>query len=435
MDASSWYLVIGLVLVFMAFARTSLKRLPLTAALVYLAIGAALGPQGIGAFRIALPRHAALLERATEVVVLSALFTAGLRLRLPLGHESWRTAFRLASIGMLVSVALIACGAYFGLGLSLGQAILLGGALSPTDPVLAADVQVTNESDRDHVRFSLTAEAGLNDGTAFPFVVLGLALMTNEGASAGALFARWLAQDVLWGSVAGLALGYFIGWCAARVVLVLRRYHRENFDFDEFLALGVIALTYAVSHFLHCYGFLGVFASGLAFRHIEMRGVGLDRQGVPHEQREGDARSEMTSSLLQANEQLERLGEVFIVVLVGAMLTAAIFNWRMLAFASFVLVVCRPVAAWASFPRGTRLQKRLLAWFGVRGVGSVYYIAFAMTALRGTGVSIERSLVDALFTCVALSAVVHGVSVTPLMAFYTRALNRAARRKEHARAP
>jgi NhaP-type Na+/H+ or K+/H+ antiporter len=421
LDSSYWYLAAGLLFVFMAIARTAISKLPLSSALVYLAIGVLLGPQVLGAIDVTFPAHAKWVEVATEIVIISALFTGGLRLRKQLSHGSWFTALRLATLGMLVSVALLAFAAHFGLGLSLAESILLAGILSPTDPVLAADVQVKNHADRDHVRFSLTAEAGLNDGTAFPFVMLGLALMLHGEGTATAsslvpLLLRWTLEDLLWATVAGVAAGYGIGRIAARVVLYFRTLQKENDAFDEFLALGVIALTYALCHFIGAYGFLGVFAAGVAFRHIEMAG-------------KGEAASEMTTTMLESNEQLQRLGEVLVVVLVGALLTPAAFGFKVLAFACFVFLVCRPCAVFLSFPQGTHLQKRLMAWFGVRGIGSVYYFAYAAALLSasGTGMTLSRTTIDALLACIALSALVHGISVTPIMGFYERTMKRRAR--------
>ena len=167
-----WYLIIGGILVAMALAGSVLKRLPLTASMFYLAIGAALGPPGADLLRIDLLRDAHLLERFTEVAVIISLFTAGLKLRLPLSDRRWRPPFRMASLAMVLTVAGVAAVGVLALGLSLGAAVLLGAVLAPTDPVLASDVQVTHAGDKEDVRFALTGEAGLNDGMAFPFVML-----------------------------------------------------------------------------------------------------------------------------------------------------------------------------------------------------------------------------------------------------------------------
>lgn len=185
------FVIIGLLLVVMALSATVLKRLPLTTAILYLAVGLVLGPFVSGLIQVDPLEHAALLERFTEVVVLISLFTAGLKLRLPFSDAGWRLPLRLAVLSMSITVGLVTLVGVYGLGLPLGAAVLLGAILAPTDPVLASDVQTENPWDRDRLRFSLTGEAGLNDGAAFPFVMLGLGLLgLHEIGEDGW---RWLA--------------------------------------------------------------------------------------------------------------------------------------------------------------------------------------------------------------------------------------------------
>ena len=187
-----------------------------------------------------------------------------------LGDGRWLLPLRLAVVSMIVTVALIAAAGVAWLGLSLGAAILLGGILAPTDPVLAADVQVAEPTDRDRLRFSLTGEAGLNDGTAFPFVLLGLGLLGLHDL--GASLWRWLAVDVLWGVGAGIDIGAALGTLVGRFVLYLRRTHKEAVGLDNFLALGLIGITYGLASWPHGYGFLAVFAAGVALRRTRAAG-------------------------------------------------------------------------------------------------------------------------------------------------------------------
>ena len=164
---ATWALVIGVLLVTMALAGSQLRRLPLSTGMLYLAAGAILGPAGFGLMAPDPLEQSALLERAAEVAVLISLFAIGLKLGLPLSDWRWRLAVRLATLSMIVTVGLVALVAHVALGLSLGAAVLLAAIVAPTDPVLASDVQVTATDDRDRLRFSLSAEGGLNDGTAF----------------------------------------------------------------------------------------------------------------------------------------------------------------------------------------------------------------------------------------------------------------------------
>ena len=178
MTATYWYIIIGLLLIVMALAGGVLKRLPLTTSMLYLGVGALLGPLGAGMISMDPIAWAAVLERVSELAVIISLFAAGLKLDLPLTDRRWWLPTRLAVLSMAITVGLIAVTGVWLLGLSIGAAVLLGAIIAPTDPVLAFDVQVENIRDRDRLRFGLTGEAGLNDGTAFPFVMLGLGLLS-----------------------------------------------------------------------------------------------------------------------------------------------------------------------------------------------------------------------------------------------------------------
>src|SRR5262249_52303469 len=151
-----------------------LARLPLSTAMLYLLAGVAVSPLGFGLAAMTTRSDSTLIEHLAEVVVLLSLFTSGLKLSVGLSDGRWLLPVRLAVLSMIVTVVLVTAAGVWLLGLSIGAAVLLAGILAPTDPVLASDVQVEKPSDRDRLRFALTGEAGLNDGTAFPVVLLGL---------------------------------------------------------------------------------------------------------------------------------------------------------------------------------------------------------------------------------------------------------------------
>jgi len=435
MNFHYWFLIAGGLLLFMALAGSVLKRLPLSTAMVYLAVGLALGPLGIGLLDLDLVRDAALIERVAEVAVLISLFSAGLKLRMPLLEGRWRLPGRLAFGAMTLTVGLIALAGVAGLGLPLGAAILLGGLLAPTDPVLAADVQVEHPGDRDRLRFSLTGEAALNDGSAGPFVMLGLGLLALH--ELGDLGWRWLAIDVLWAVAGGLAIGWLLGMLVGRLVLYLRRTHKEAIGLDDFLGLGLIALSYGAALLIHTYGFLAVFAAGLALRRIEMQSTATQdiaqdtapllqpRPGATDhaEQLATDpeqAPAYMAQAVLGFNEQLERIGEVAVVVLVGGLLAASRPPSEAIWFVPLLLFVIRPVSVWLGLfgSHSSGAQRWLIAWFGIRGIGSVYYLAFAVR--HGLEPALAERVGALVLTTVAVSIVLHGISVTPLMRRYRR---------------
>jgi NhaP-type Na+/H+ or K+/H+ antiporter len=428
MNYDIWFVIIGALLIGMALSVSFLKRLPLTTSMLYLAVGLFLGPFAAGMIRLDPVGQAPVLERFTEVAVIVSLFTAGLKLRLPFADAAWRLTFRLALLSMMITVGLVTLVGVFGLNLPLGAAVLLGAVLAPTDPVLASDVQTESPWDRDRLRFSLTGEAGLNDGMAFPFVMLGLGLLGLH--EIGAFGWRWLAVDVLWAIAGGIGIGGLLGTCVGRLVLYLRREHKEAVGSDDFLALGLIALSYGGALLLRTYGFLAVFAAGAALRRIERRytegkpGVKSQKASAVGEAENATdpekAPAYMAQAVLGFNEQLERLGEVAIVVLVGGMISVRYLPAEALWFVPVLLLIVRPASVWLGLlgSSASGIQRHLIAWFGIRGIGSIYYLMYAVN--HGLSPELSRRLTALTLTAVAVSVVVHGISVTPLMGFYEK---------------
>ncbi len=433
-----WFVIVGVLFVFLALANTTLRRLPLSTTMLYLALGVALGPVGLGFSWLDPLAQAAVLERAAEIVVIISLFTAGLKLRLPLSDERWHPPLRLAFVSMTLTVVMVAAVGVLGMGLSLGMAVLLGAVLAPTDPVLASDVQVSDPGDRDRLRFSLTGEAGFNDGTAFPFVMLGLGLLGLH--ELGDWGWRWLVVDVGWAVVGGLAIGALLGTQAGRLVLYLRHRHEEAVGTDDFLALGLVALTYGLALLMQTYGFLAVFAAGLALRRMERRASArhereedtlAEIQAAAKAGKESEVATDpsratayMVQAVLGFNEQLERIGQIGIVLVVGGILFTGYLPAEALWFAPILFFVIRPLSVglglWgAGVPR---VQRALIGWFGIRGVGSVYYLMYAIEHGLSDGQALL--LASLVLTVVALSVVVHGTSVTPLMNAYGRWVER-----------
>ncbi|MEM1043683.1 MAG: cation:proton antiporter [Bacteroidota bacterium] len=426
-----WFLVAGLLLTLMALASTKLRRLPVSAAQLYLLVGVGIGPLGLGLLAVDPLEDAKALEVLSEVAVTLSLFAAGLKLRTPLSDGRWRLPLRLATVSMSATVGLVAAVGVFVLGLPVGAAVLLGAVLAPTDPVLAADVQVDEPTDRDRLRFSLTGEAGLNDGAAFPFVMLGLGLLGLH--ELGAWGSRWLALDVLWAVAGGLSVGAALGVATGRLVVYLRREHEEAVGTDDFLALCLVALSYGLALLVSTYAFLAVFAAGLALRFEERRhaedetdpakevealaGEGEDAEVATSPE---TAPAYMASAVLGFAELFERMGAVTLVVLVGSLLTYAAWTWEAALFAALLFFGVRPAAvALGLFGSDvSAVQRGLVGWFGMRGIGSVYYLMFAET--HGLYDGFAETLLGLVLTTITASVVLHGLSVTPLMAWYRR---------------
>lgn len=441
MDFALWSFIVGVLLILMAVGGSLLARLPLSTAMLYLGAGLLVSPLALGMVRANPLWHADVLERLTEVVVLVSLFSAGLKLSAGLEDRSWLLPLRLALGSMVVTVACVTLIGHFLLGLPWGAAVLLGGILAPTDPVLASDVQVQKPGDRDQLRFALTGEGGLNDGTAFPFVMLGLGLLGLH--ELGDWGWRWFAVDVAWAVSAGIGCGAALGWAVGRLVLYLRREHKEAVGLDDFLALGLIGLSYGAALLLHAYGFLAVFAAGVALRRLEQsqtaepgaaatavqkatvgpdtvlaEEIAVDREHAP---------AFMAHAVLSFNEQLERIGEVVAVMAIGALLWAV--NWGLAVWwlVPLLLLGVRPLSVGLGMAASasSHPQRMLIGWFGIRGVGSLYYLTYALN--HGLSQPLADRLVALTLSVVVASILVHGVSVTPLMAAYERALARKRR--------
>lgn len=424
--ATSWFVIVGLLLILIGLTDTWRRELPVSASALYLLAGYLLGPSALGFLQIDLQRDAVLLERLTEAAVLVSIFAVGLRLRVPLSDRLWRVPLVMATVTMLLTMALI-FGAGVALGLAVGPALLAAAALSPTDPVLASDVQVEHEHDRDRLRFSLTAEAGLNDGTAGPFVMLALGIMGTHAL--GPWGALWWQRDLLWPTSAGLLLGWVMGFSFSRLVVWLRREREQALGMESFLTLGLIALTYGVALLLEVYGFLAVFAAGLAMRQVERVDnaaaatvvdpvTDLGPEAAAHPNR---ASAYMARVVMDFTLDLEKLAELVVMVVIGALLTAAAFTPQSLGIAAATCFVARPLAVLAT-TQGMALttsQRRLAAWFGIRGVGSMYYLALALT--HGLSGPAWRPVADAVLVTVTLSVLMHGTSATPVMRLYRRA--------------
>ena len=425
-DSAHWYVLIGTLLIVLVVASGALRRLPISMAMLYLAIGWAVGT--LGWLKLDPLGHSRLLEVATEIAVVVSLFAAGLKLRRPLRSPLWRLPLALAFASMALTVALVAGLGWFWLGLPLGAAVILGAVLAPRDPVLAAEVQVEHPNDVDRLRFTLTGEAGMNDGTAFPFVMLGLGLLGLHELGDGGI--RWITVDVVWATLAGVGVGAGLGLGVGRLIIYLRRTYKEAVGYDDFLAMGLIAASYGLALILHGYGFLAVFAAGLALRSVErdlsgdpektevtnVAAAETEMASHPHQ-----APGFMAAAVLQFNEHMERLGELSLMLVAGALLATVEPSVGSLAFALVLICIIRPLAA-GPFCRlgGMDLrQASLVSWFGLRGVGSLYYLFFAIN--EGLAEAAARTLADLVLWVIAASVVLHGISVTPLMKRYEAA--------------
>jgi NhaP-type Na+/H+ or K+/H+ antiporter len=430
MTDSQWFMLVGGLLLFMGLTVSILKRSAVTSAIIYLAVGVLVGPTALNLFHFNPLKESALLEVMTEIAVLISLFSAGVKMPVPFTSARWRAPILLATISMTVTVAAVAAFAYYVLGLPLGAGVLLGAIVAPTDPVLATDVQIRHPGDHDQLRFIITCEAGMNDGSAFPFVMLGMGMLGLHDIGDHGI--DWLLLDVSWATLSGIAIGVVAGVALARLGWKLRSKPHKHELMDDFLGLGLIGVVYGLTTLVAGWGFLAVFFAAVALRQTESKlakaaQVAFDGSRTQQSARAaGKAQAELelpetvSEGSLVFKEHLERLSEVMLVLLIGGSLYLNSWTWEAVWLALFLFVIARPVSVVVGL-LGTNTTWRvrgMTGWFGVRGIGSLYYLMYAIE--NGLPEALSLQLIQMTLIVVTLSILLHGTSVKPLMGLFWR---------------
>jgi NhaP-type Na+/H+ or K+/H+ antiporter len=332
-------------------------------------------------------------ERLSELAVTVALFGTGLRIDNLTNYGRWQPTVRMLLIAMPLTIFAVACLGYWLAGMTLAGAILLGAVLAPTDPVLAGDVQVgpPTEGGEHPVRFTLTTEAGLNDGLAFPFVYLGL-IVGAEGFLVGDLVTEWFAKDVLYRIAVGIAAGAAIGTVFGKIIFQLPRQNALAETGSGVLALALVLVTYGLTELLEGYGFIAAFVAGLALRRVEQE-------------------HHFHGRLHSFTEAIEHALTAILLLFVGGILPLLWreLDWRHVAIVLALIFLIRPLVGWSSLA-GTSLNGRsrfVVAAFGVRGIGSIYYLGFATSHLDFVN---EGQLWATIALTILLSTLVHGLT-------------------------
>lgn len=389
----------GLLVALVAWLPLALKRLPLSLPIVCIGIGALVFLLPQVALRPLPLRYPEITERFTEFVVIIALMGAGLKIDRVFGWRRWAISWRLIGIAMPLSILAIAGLAGGMLGLPLAVALLLAASLAPTDPVLASDVQVgpPKSGEEDEVRFGLTSEAGLNDGAAFPFVHLAI-LLAASAATGEPWLGEWLTYRVAWEIGGGIAGGWLIGRIFGWLTFHVPAETKLAKTGDGLIALSATFVSYGLTEILHVYGFLAVFVTALTFRRAH-----------------SDHSFQFQMHML--TEQIERLVMMVLLILFGGALVSGLLapvTWTDAAVVAIILLVIRPVAGWIAligYP-ADRSEKLTLAFFGIRGVGTFYYLAYGINHMAIDQAERLWGIVGLVVLC---SILLHGLTVTPIM--------------------
>jgi len=349
--------------------------------------------------------HPEISLHLTELVVIISLMGAGIKIDRPFSIKSWAIPLKLVTITMVLSIAFSVFLGYYFLSLGLASAILLGACLAPTDPVLAADVQVAppNETIKSETRFSLTAEAGLNDGMAFPFVWLAITVGLVTTTNAHGLIGQWFTFDVLYRIILGLVSGYLLGKFIGFIIFKLSNQYELLQTRDGLVAISATLVVYSITEFMSGYGFIAVFVCAISLRHYE----------------KGNA---YHTELHSFSDQIERMLVSVLLILFGGMLARGILaplDWKMAGFGIVFMFFIRPVSGLLTLS-ATKIsfhEKLGISFFGIRGVGTVFYLSFAFSEF-------DFKYQDRIWAIgafvILLSIIIHGFTATRVMKKLTK---------------
>lgn len=398
-------LICGVVFFFGALFPVLFKRLPISLPMLQVTLGIIVGYVWINLSFLDPLDNGIVIEKLTELVVLVSLVGAGIKIDTPLAWHLWRPTMRLLLITMPIGIFAMAFLGYYAFGLSMGAAFLLGAVLAPTDPVLASSIQVgpPNTGGEDTPRFTLTSEAGLNDGLAFPFVYL--AIKMAEAYSDGQRFDgemlwSWFTHDVLWKIGAGVVVGVVVGKVLAKIVF---SEHACKATISQgYLVVALTLLAYGMAEYVHSYGFIAVFIAAFAFRRSE-------------------SKHEYHQKLHDFAEQSEGLLMSIVLlgfgILIGQALQSGVELTLRVYIVSFIfLLLIRPIGGIIALTGldMPRTEKYAISALGIRGIGTLYYLSYALNQ----GFFNDEDAIKLWVVCsivILVSIFVHGLSAPWLL--------------------
>jgi NhaP-type Na+/H+ or K+/H+ antiporter len=335
----------------------------------------------------------------SELVVIVSLMGTGLKIDEPFSLKAWAVPFRLVTITMILCIGIVAVVGVYAFNFDWASALLLGAVLAPTDPVLASDVQVGPplEEDKDNIRFSLSAEAGMNDGMAFPFTWLAIVIaMASAGKNTS--IGEWFAYYFLYKIIAGVVIGFGMGRLLAYLLFYLPEKKHFAVVNEGFIAISATLAVYGITELLLGYGFIAVFVTAITLRNYELH-------------------HKFHKKMHSFADQIERILLAIVLIVFGGSLVSGILNdlsWNMVVFGLIFLLLIRPISGLIAL-LGTKLhvkEKLAISFFGIRGIGSFFYLAFAF---KQTSFMHGIELWSLVAFIVLISVLVHGVTANTVM--------------------
>lgn len=391
-------LLIGIVVLLAATIPNLLKNKNISEPIIYITIGVAIYFLANNYCSIAPLNNVKVIEEITEFVVIVALTNAGLKIKNPFSWKTWKYSFWLLAITMPLTIIASAFVSTWILGFAPAAAILFGSLISPTDPVLASDLQTTKPSEKDisKTRLALTSEAGINDGLAFPFTYFAIFLAT-KGAHYSDWIAEWFLVDFVLKTAIGVIIGLSFGWLLYKVIFPFTTRNQQSNITRGILSLALTLIPYAITQMLGGYGFIAVFLAASAFSHREKDTHHMDK-------------------LHDFTEEIERIFVALLFVIIGIYLAANfndLLDYKLISVALILILIIRPVAGYIALigKKINNFEKFVLAFYGIRGVGSIYYLMFALGEVEFPN---SEKLIQLTAITIILSVFIHGISASTI---------------------
>lgn len=348
--------------------------------------------------------HNNLTVHLSELIVIISLMSAGIKIDQPFAFKTWRTPLKLVGFTMILLIIFTVLTGYYLLNFTLASAFLLAASLSPTDPVLASDVQVgpPNDSEKSSTKFILTAEAGLNDGMAFPFVWLAI-LIGNSSSLGNIDFIAWISYELIYKIISGIVMGYVLGRGVGYLIFTLSKKIKSLNANDGLLAVTSTLFVYGITEFAHGYGFIAVFIFAITLRHYEKD-------------------HDYHHKLYSFTDQTERFLLASLLIVFGGMIVRGVLNeltWEMAIFSVLFIFVARPSSTYLIliFEKYSAKEKRAISFYGIKGLGSIFYLAFGIKEFNFSNQNELWSIVS--FT-ILLSIIFHGFTANKAMKKVTK---------------
>nr|WP_289846565.1 cation:proton antiporter [Zobellia galactanivorans] len=354
----------------------------------------------------------------TEIIVIISLLGAGLKLGMRYSFAHWRNSLRLIVITMPLYILFLSLICHCFLGFDGASSLLIAAVCAPTDPVLAAELQLKKDEmynkKNTGMRYLLTSEAGLNDGMAFPFVYLAI-LWSQSTSFTNIGLTYWFGYYMVFKISGAVIIGSLLGYGFSYFIRNLRS-SQKNKVLSGFVGIGLAFLSFSLAEVLDTYGFLSTFFTGLFVQYH------YHKKLKQTEETSNMNSNEDKQEILLFNEKVEEFLIMIWTLLFGGFVASGILNfttWPSVLIALFTILIIRPITGKIAL-MGTHFsepKKWAISSFGIKGVGSFFYLAFA---LDEGGFTLPNEIYAFVSCVVVLSILIHGLTGPSVISYFKR---------------